>query len=33
MGDRATAQLWLFRIAPIIGAVIAGIVYRFLENE
>jgi aquaporin Z len=33
VGDWATAQLWLFWVAPIIGAVIAGIVYRFLEDE
>jgi aquaporin Z len=33
VGDWATAQLWLFWVAPIIGALIAGIVYRFLEDE
>ena len=33
VGDWATAQLWLFWVAPIIGAVIAGIVYRFFEED
>jgi len=33
VGDWATAQLWMFWVAPIIGAVIAGFVYRFLEND
>ncbi|MDX2457005.1 MAG: aquaporin Z [Gammaproteobacteria bacterium] len=33
VGDWATAQLWMFWVAPIIGAVIAGFAYRFLEND
>ena len=33
VGDWATAQLWMFWVAPVIGAVIAGFVYRFLEND
>jgi len=33
VGDWATAQLWMFWVAPIIGAVIAGFVYRLLEND
>ena len=33
VGDWATAQLWMFWVAPIIGAVIAGFVYRFLEDN
>ena len=32
-GSWAIPQLWLFWIAPIIGAVLAGIVYRFLSPE
>ena len=32
-GDWAISQLWLFWLAPIIGAILAGIVYRWLENE
>jgi len=27
------SQLWLFWIAPIVGAVLAGIVYRWFESE
>ncbi len=30
VGDWAMAQLWLFWVAPIFGAVAAGIVYRWL---
>ena len=33
VGDWATAQLWLFWVAPLIGAAIAGIVYRWFEKE
>jgi aquaporin Z len=33
VGDWASAQLWMFWLAPIIGAAIAGLVYRFLEND
>ncbi len=33
VGDWALSQLWLFWIAPIIGAVLAGVVYRWLERE
>lgn len=32
-GDWAIAQLWLFWVAPIIGAIIAGIVYRWFESD
>jgi aquaporin Z len=32
-GGWALAQLWLFWVAPIIGAIIGGIVYRFLARE
>ena len=32
-GDWAISQLWLFWLAPIIGAIIAGIVYRWLGSE
>ncbi len=33
VGDWATAQLWLFWVAPIVGALIAGFVYRFFEED
>lgn len=33
VGDWATAQLWLFWVAPMIGAVLAGFVYRWLGDE
>lgn len=33
VGDWAVAQLWLFWVAPIAGAIIAGVVYRWFENE
>jgi len=33
VGDWAVSQLWLFWVAPIIGAVIAGAVYRFVFDE
>ena len=29
-GGRALGQLWLFGVAPIIGATLAGVVYRWL---
>lgn len=32
-GDWALSQLWLFWVAPIVGAVLAGIVYRWFESE
>jgi aquaporin Z len=32
-GDWAVTQLWLFWLAPIVGAALAGIVYRWLGNE
>ncbi len=32
-GDWALSQLWLFWLAPIVGAILAGIVYRWLGRE
>ena len=33
VGDWALGQLWLFWIAPIVGAILAGIVYKFIASE
>jgi len=33
VGDWALAQLWLFIVAPILGAALAGIVYTFINSE
>ena len=33
VGDWATAQLWLFWVAPLIGAALAGVIYRWFEKE
>lgn len=33
VGDWAVAQLWLFWVAPIVGAVLGAVVYRFIGNE
>jgi aquaporin Z len=33
VGDWALAQLWLFWLAPILGAIVAGFVYRWLAPE
>ena len=33
VGGWALAQLWLFWVAPIIGATLAGVVYRWLGGE
>lgn len=32
-GDWALSQLWLFWLAPVVGAVLAGVVYRWFESE
>jgi len=33
VGDWALGQLWLFWLAPILGALVAGYLYRWLGNE
>lgn len=32
-GDWAISQLWLFWLAPIVGAILAGIVYKWFETD
>jgi len=32
-GDWAVSQLWLFWLAPIVGAILAGVVYRWFETD
>jgi aquaporin Z len=32
-GGWALAQLWLFWVAPILGAAVAGVVYRWISGE
>jgi aquaporin Z len=33
VGDWAMGQLWLFWVAPIVGAVLAGVVYKYVSPE
>ncbi len=33
VGDWAMGQLWLFWVAPIIGAILAGLVFKFMSPE
>jgi len=33
VGDWALSQLWLFWLAPIVGAILAGLVYKYLSPE
>lgn len=33
VGDWALSQLWLFIVFPILGAIIAGLVYRFFDSD
>jgi aquaporin Z len=32
-GDWAISQLWLFWVAPIVGAILAGVIYKWFETE
>ena len=33
VGDWALGQLWLFWVAPVVGAVLAGLVYKYLSPD
>ncbi len=33
VGDWAVSQLWLFWVAPIAGAIVAGVVFKYLESS
>lgn len=33
VGDWAISQLWLFWVAPIIGAILAGVIYKFFNAK
>lgn len=33
VGDWAVGQLWLFWVAPLLGALLGGLLYRFLADE
>ena len=33
VGDWATSQLWMFWVAPIVGAAIGAAIYRFLGGK
>jgi len=33
VGGAATEQLWLFWVAPIIGAILAGLIYKYMSPE
>jgi len=33
VGDWAMSQLWLFWLAPIVGAILAGLVYKYISPE
>ena len=33
VGDWAVGQLWLFWVAPIVGALLGAVVYRFINSE
>jgi aquaporin Z len=33
VGDWALAQLWLFIVIPVAGALAAGVVYKFLKSK
>ncbi|QQX81400.1 aquaporin Z [Shewanella sp. KX20019] len=33
VGDWALSQLWLFWVAPIIGAILAGVIYKFFNTK
>ncbi len=32
VGDWATSQLWVFWVAPVVGAILAGFIYRYFDS-
>jgi aquaporin Z len=33
VGGAALTQLWLFWVAPLVGGVLGGVIYRWLSDE
>ena len=33
MSEQALSQVWVFIVGPVIGAIIAGLIYKFLYSK